>query len=223
MGNGTSNNGAVKYGTVARSPGAEKRSGAARTIAKGHQSRRWLTAVLFVSVGGNIVVPLWFTYQSRLERQVVLFDVSSGTLLLSPLVDPASSKELVGITGSWAARCLLDRNALGFDDPRLLELLFLRDAAKKANQEFTTVKQEYVDKNLRSKVEIKEIKGQAVGQGIILCRISGQVIITGVVHGEAIQEVQETTIDFKLVRNPDLGRNMRYPLAVADYAYVHDQ
>jgi hypothetical protein len=211
--NGTSRNGSGKHSVASAPVRSEKNSvvgsgSPARTLAKGHQSRRVMTGILCVSVLGNILTPLWFSWPS------------SGSLLLSPLVDPASDKELVEITASWAARCLLNRSPAGFDDPRLLELLFLRAATEKADKEFSAVKQEYVAKNLRSKVEISQIKGQAVGDGMIVCRVTGQVIITGVVNGEAIQEINPTVIDFRLMRNPDLGRNRRYPLAVQDYAYV---
>ena len=196
------------------------RGGAAKTLARGHRTRGWLLALLIVSVVFNIATPIFYSYQNSRQQQVAIFDTSSGTLLLSPLVDPTSSRELVEVSGSWAARCLLNRSPAGFDDSRLLELLFLRDAAKKANDEFDAVKQQYIEKSLRSKVEIREIKGQAVGGGMIICRITGQVIITGVLNNEVIQEVQDLTLDFRLVRNPDLGRNMRYPLAVADYTYI---
>jgi hypothetical protein len=223
--NGTSRNGSGKHSVASAPVRSEKNSvvgsgSPARTLAKGHQSRRVMTGILCVSVLGNILTPLWFSWQNSREQKVVIFDTSSGSLLLSPLVDPASDKELVEITASWAARCLLNRSPAGFDDPRLLELLFLRAATEKADKEFSAVKQEYVAKNLRSKVEISQIKGQAVGDGMIVCRVTSQVIITGVVNGEAIQEINPTVIDFRLMRNPDLGRNRRYPLAVQDYAYV---
>ena len=226
--NGTSGrNGSGKHSVVAavRPIRSEKDSvigngSPARTLAKGHQSRRVLTGILCVSVLGNIIVPVLFYWHNSQEQKVVIFDTSGGTLLLSPLVDPASDKELVEITASWAARCLLNRSPVGFDDPRLLELLFLRAATEKADKEFQGVKQEYVAKNLRSKIEISQIQGQAVGGGTVVCRVTGQVIITGVVNGEAIQEINPTVIDFRLMRNPDLGRNHRYPLAVQDYGYV---
>ena len=224
--NGTSRNGSAKASVVA-SLGRPSETHAvlgngspSRTLAKGHQSRRVLTGILCLSVLGNILVPLWLSWRNSQEQKVVIFDTSGGTLLLSPLVDPASDKELVEITASWAARCLLNRSPAGFDDPRLLELLFLRAATQKADKEFQAVKQEYEAKNLRSKIEISQIKGQAVGDGMIVCRVTGQVIITGVVNGEAIQEINPTVIDFRLMRNPDLGRNRRYPLAVQDYGYV---
>ena len=140
--NGTSRNGSGKHSVASAPVRSEKNSvvgsgSPARTLAKGHQSRRVMTGILCVSVLGNILIPLWFSWQNSREQKVVIFDTSSGSLLLSPLVDPASDKELVEITASWAARCLLNRSPAGFDDPRLLELLFLRAATEKADKEFS--------------------------------------------------------------------------------------
>src|SRR5215469_7873764 len=93
--NGTSRNGSAKASVVA-SLGRPSETHAvlgngspSRTLAKGHQSRRVLTGILCLSVLGNILVPLWFSWRNSQEQKVVIFDTSGGTLLLSPLVDPA--------------------------------------------------------------------------------------------------------------------------------------
>jgi hypothetical protein len=58
-----------------------------------------------------------------------------------------------------------------------------------------------------------------VGRGVIKAKVAGQVVLTGTLHGQAIQEVQPVTLELSLTRNPDLGKNRRYPLMVFGYSY----
>lgn len=50
--------------------------------------------------------------------------------------------------------------------------------------------------------------------------LSNLVLLTQAQVGdEQVSEPQATTLNLKLVRNPYLGRNKRYPFAVADYTF----
>lgn len=173
-----------------------------------------------VSVIFNIAVPVYYWNASHVRDQVVVFDLASGSLLLSPLVDPSDSKEILEISSSWAAKSILDRSPSGLDNDDLVNLLFDAQTSRKVRDEFAGVKQQYGAKNLRSHVEIKTIDAQSVGNGIIKSRVTGQVIITGTVNGQSVQDVQPVTLDLSLARNPDLGRNKKYPLMCFQYAYV---
>ncbi len=105
------------------------------------------------------------------------------------------------------------------------------DTARKIRNEIATtdpktgqtVIQQYREKNLRSRLEIKSIDSQAIASSVhgpyIKARVIGQWVITGVVNGSAIQDVQPVTLDLSLARNPDLGRNKRYPLMCFEYSY----
>jgi hypothetical protein len=198
-------------------------SNPARTLAKGRKTANWLAIALVVSVLFNIGTPIYYSLQSKMRDQVVVFDLASGSLLLSPLVDPDDSKEILTTSATWAAESILDRSPAGLDHDDLVGILFNSDTAHKVRDEFGAVRQQYVEKNLRSHVEIKSIDAQPIGRGIIKAKVAGQVVLTGAVHGQAIQEVQPVTLELSLARNPDLGRNKRYPLVVWQYAYPPEE
>lgn len=192
----------------------------AQRLARGRKTQNWLAISLVASLALNVATPVYYSLQAGQKREVVLFDLASGTLILSPLLDPASSKETVDIEATWAAKCVLDRSPAGLDNEQLLDLLFNLPTAKKAKDEFGALKNEYQAKRLRSHVEIAEVSSQPVGEGILKVRVSGQVVTTGTVNGDLVQDVEPKVIDFLMARNPDLGRNKRYPLLVAGYEYA---
>ena len=173
----------------------------------------------------NVGMPLYYWQASKAKDQVVVFDLASGSLLLSPLVDPSDSKDILEVEASWAAKCILDRSPSGLDDSDLLNVLFNSESARKVREEFDGVHQQYLAKSLRSHVEIKTIDTQAIAtspQGpYIKARVTGQVVITGVLNGSAIQDLQNVVLDITLVRNPDLARVHRYPLCVFAYQYAN--
>jgi hypothetical protein len=195
-------------------------SNPARTLAKGRKTANWLTIALVISVLFNIGTPIYYSLQTKLKNQVVVLDLASGSLLVSPLVDPSDSKDILDISASWAAKAILDRSPAGLDNEELVGILFNSETGRKVRAEFAVLKTQYVQKNLRSHVEIKSIDAQSVGNGIIKAKVAGQVILTGTVHGTAIQEVQPVGLELNLARNPDLGKNRRYPLMVWGYSYT---
>jgi hypothetical protein len=195
-------------------------SNPARTLAKGRKTANWLAIGLTASVLFNVATPIYYSIQSKLKDKVVVFDLSSGSLIASPLVDPSDSKDILDISASWAVKSILDRSPAGLDNEELIGILFNSETGRKVRDEFAALKTQYVQKSLRSHVEIKSIDAQAIGNGIIKAKVAGQVILTGTVHGEAIQEVQPVAMEVSLARNPDLGRNKRYPLMVYQYAYI---
>ena len=192
----------------------------AKTLARGRKAQTLMTVALVVSVLANIATPIYYSLQSKHRDEVVVFDLASGTLILSPLVDPGDSKEILDISATWAAKAILDRSPSALDNDELVPILFDADTARKVRDEFSGVKAQYAQKNLRSHIEIKSIDAQPIGRGIIKARVAGQVIITGTINNEAIQEVQPVSLDLSLARNPDLGRNKRYPLMCFQYAYA---
>jgi hypothetical protein len=211
---------AVQKEVEIKRPAEKSKGDASAAIARAAKTRRVLWICLCISVGFNLIFPLWDRWMESQKTAFTILDLASGSLIVSPLSDPSSSKELIETMSSWATRALLDRNPGGFDDETTLRIMFLKTAYKKAEKEWETVKEQYSTKALRQHVEISLVQAQATDGGIILVRVEGQLIITGVVNGEAIQEVQPVAINFRMARNPDLGRNKRYPLAVFDYEYT---
>jgi hypothetical protein len=193
---------------------------AIRTLVRGRKTQNWLAIALVASVLVNIATPVYYSLQAKAKDQVVVFDIASGTLILSPVVDPSDNREILTLCATWAAKSILDRSPAGLENEDLIPILFDVQTARKARDEYSTVKAQYVSKSLRSHVEIKSIDTQPIGNGLIKARVIGQVIITGTMNGESIQEVQPVTLDLSLARNPDLGRNKRYPLMCFAYAYA---
>jgi hypothetical protein len=198
---------------------------AARTLARGRRTQNWLAICLVCSGFTNIAVPVYFWSTSHVRDQVVVFDLASGSLLLSPMVDPSGSKEILETLSTWAAKCILDRSPSGLDNDALASLIFNSETGKKVRDEFGSVRQQYLEKSLRSHVEIKSLDSQSIATSphgpYIKVRVTGQVVITGVLNGQAIQDLQPVTLDLDLVRNPDLGKNRRYPLLVWGYSYAN--
>src|SRR5690348_4276820 len=96
-------------------------SRAANALAYGRKTRNWLGIGLTASVLFNVAIPVWDGYQAGQRQQVVVLDMASGTMLLSPIVDPANSTEIIERSSLWAAQCLFDRSALGFRNPELIK------------------------------------------------------------------------------------------------------
>jgi hypothetical protein len=105
----------------------------------------------------------------------------------------------------------------------LLEVLFDAPSAKKARDEFGPLKDQYQAKGLRSHMEVALVSSQGIGPDKLAVRVAGQVITTGKVNGEQVQEVEPKVIDFVMGRNPDLGSNKFYPLRVAGYEYAQQK
>lgn len=193
---------------------------AAQTLARGRKSHNWMVVCLVISVLFSIVLTPVAWYLSKTKDNVTIFDPDSGTLLISSIVDPGDSKEILDILSSWSAKCLLDRNPEGLDNDRLLGLLYNTQAADKVRQEFSEKKPEYIAKSMRSHVEIANMSAQEIGRGEIKVRVSGQVINAGVVNNQSVQDVTPVKVDFIMARNPDPTKIKRYNLCVQSYAYV---
>jgi hypothetical protein len=151
-------------------------------------------------------------------EKVALMD-GTESLIIAPLVPVEENNEILEALSLWAAKSFLDRGPQGFDAPETLERVFLPDAAKKAEADFQSVAQEYLKKNIHQKIEVGRIDLQRMGGDVVMSHVVGQVLTQAQIGDEQINEPQPVTLNLKLVRNPYLGRNKRYPFAVADYAF----
>ena len=129
------------------------------------------------------------------------------------------SDEILNTVSYWAAKSFLDRGPQGFDAPDTLNRVFLPDAAEKAKNEFKAIADECKKKNIHQKLEIARIDLQRLGDGIIMSRVVGQILTRAQIGDEQVEQPQPTVLTLKLVRNPFLGRNQRYPFAVVDYSF----
>jgi hypothetical protein len=207
--------------SVSRNPLQEKEGGkhlAANTLASGRRTVRLLWIALLVSLAAHLVIPLCIVTLMTRPEKVALMD-GTESLIISPLVPLEESNEILETLSLWAAKSFLDRGPQGFDAPETLERVFLPEAAKKAEAEFSKVAAEFSKKSIHQKFEIGRIDLQRLEQGVVMSRVIGQVLTQAQIGDEQLSEPQALTLNLKLVRNPYLGRNKRYPFAVADYTF----
>jgi hypothetical protein len=114
---------------------------AARTLARGRKTQNWLAIALVVSGLFNVATPIYYSLQAKNKDQVVVFDLASGSLLLSPIVDPSDSKEILDTLVSWSAKCVLDRSSSGLDNDNLLAVLFNSETARMLKLSQSTLSQ----------------------------------------------------------------------------------
>jgi len=191
---------------------------AANALASGRRTVRLLWIALVISVAAHLIVPVCLVTAMVRPEKVALMD-GTESLIVSPLVPLEESKEILETLSLWAAKSFLDRGPQGFDAPETLQRLFLPEAAKKAEAEFSRIAAESSKKNIHQKFEIARIDLQRLGQGVVMSRVIGQVLTQAQIGDEQLSEPQAVTLNLKLVRNPYLGRNKRYPFAVTDYSF----
>ena len=206
---------------VSRDPLQEKEARnnlAANAIASGRRTVRLLWISLIISLAAHLIIPVCIVTAMVRPEKVALMD-GTESLIISSLVPLEESNEILDTLSVWAAKSFLDRGPQGFDSPETLQRVFLPEAAKKAEAEFNAVAAEFTKKNIHQKFEIGRIDLQRLEQGVVMSRVIGQVLTQAQVGDQQVSEPEPVTLNLKLVRNPYLGRNKRYPFAVADYTF----
>ena len=191
---------------------------AANALASGRRAVRLLWIALIVSLAAHLIIPVCIVTAMIRPEKVALMD-GTESLIIAPLVPVEESNEILETLSFWAAKSFLDRGPQGFDAPETLQRVFLPIAAKKAEAEFNAVAEEFSKKNIHQKLEIGRIDLQRLDGGVVMSRVIGQILTQAQIGDEQLNEPQAVTLSLKLVRNPYLGRNKRYPFAVADYAF----
>jgi hypothetical protein len=191
---------------------------AANSLASARRTVRLLWIGLIVSLCAHVVIPAYIVTAMTRPEKVALMD-GTQSLIIAPLIPAEQSREILETISYWAAKSFLDRGPQGFDAPDTLDRVFLPVAADKAKKEFKAVAEEFAKKNIHQKLEIARIDLQRLEDGAILSRVVGQILTQAQVGDEQINQPQPVTLDLRLVRNPYLGRNQRYPFAVTDYVF----
>jgi hypothetical protein len=207
--------------TASRNPLQEResrRDRASQALASGRRTVRLLWIALVVSLTAHLIIPVCLVSAMMRPEKVALMD-GTESLIISPLVPLEESNEILQTLSLWAAKSFLDRGPQGFDAPETLQRVFLPDAAKKAEADFNRLAGEFSKKNIHQKFEIGRIDLQRLDQGVVMSRVIGQVLTQAQIGDEQLTEPQAVTLNLKLVRNPYLGRNKRYPFAVAEYTF----
>ena len=197
---------------------AMQRNHAANRLAAANRAARLLWIALIISLLGHIVVPVYLVTAMTRPEKVALMD-GTESLIIAPLVPMEQSDEIMNTVSYWAAKSFLDRGPQGFDAPDTLNRAFLPEAAEKARNEFKTQADEFKKKSIHQKLEIARIDLQRIGGGMVMSRVIGQILTQAQIGDQHVDQPQPVALNLKLVRNPFLGRNQRYPFAVLDYAF----
>jgi hypothetical protein len=156
--------------------------------------------------------------QFKQRERVVIIDPSQ-TYYISPLLQFQEAKDLHVQQAELAAVTFLERNPKDFDHPDLLRQMFLKPALQKAQDHRTREAVEFRSKQLHQKPEIARIDILATRENEVLATVSGQVIRTGIFQEKAFTEAFTFKLSLRLVRNPNMAANGRFPTAVGDFKY----
>lgn len=206
---------------VSRDPRVEsamRRNHAANRLAAANRTNRLLWIALILSLVAHVIVPIYLVSAMTKPEKVALMD-GTESLIITPLVPAEQSDEILNTVSYWAAKSFLDRGPQGFDAPDTLNRVFLPEAAEKAKNEFKGLADEFKKKSIHQKLEIARIDLQRIGGGIVMSRVIGQILTQAQIGDQQVDQPQPIALNLKLVRNPFLGRNQRYPFAVVDYAF----
>ena len=156
--------------------------------------------------------------QFKQRERVVIID-PAGTYYLSPLLQFSEAKELHIQQAELATMAFLERSPKDFDNSDLLKLLFLKPAVAKAQDERVKEMAEFRAKQLHQKAEIARIDILATRDNEVLAAVTGQIIRSGIFQDKAFTEAFPFTLRLRLVRNPNMALNGRFPTAVGDFKY----
>jgi hypothetical protein len=181
----------------------------------GAAARLWC-AVALIAVGFCVIQPFLIIRAYRTQERVVVLD-PGGTFHVSPLLGFEDASKLHEEHALLACLALFQRNPQGFDQPELLERLFLADALQQARQEIAASAEEFSQKSLHQKAEVQRLTVLETREDRVLVEAQGQLVRTGVVGTQAFTEAPTFTARFTFARNPNLTANGRFPLAVWSY------
>ena len=156
--------------------------------------------------------------QFKQRERVVIIDPAQ-TYYISPLLQFQEARDLHVQQAELATTAFLERNPKEFDNPDLLKLLFLKSAFAKAQDERIRESVEFRSKQLHQKVEIGRIDILATRENEVMVVVTGQIIRSGIFQDKAFTEAFPFTLRLRLVRNPNMALNGRFPTAVGDFKY----
>ena len=156
--------------------------------------------------------------QFKQRERVIIID-PAGTYYLSPLLQFSEAKELHVQQAELATMAFLERNPKDFDNADLLKLLFLKPALAKAQDERIKEAVEFRAKQLHQKAEIGRIDILATRDNEVLAAVTGQIIRSGIFQDKAFTEAFPFMLRLRLIRNPNMALNGRFPTAIGDFKY----
>ncbi len=152
------------------------------------------------------------------REHIVIID-PAHTYYLSPLLDFEEAKDLHAEQATLATLAFLERNPRDFDHPDLLKTIFLKLALAKAQSVKDREAVEFRSKQLHQKAEIAQIDMLGTRENEVLVNVTGQLIRNGIFQDKAFTEAFPFRLRLRLLRNPNMAANGRFPTAVTDFKY----
>ena len=156
--------------------------------------------------------------QFKQRERVVIIDPAQ-TYYISPLLQFQEAKDLHIQQATLATTAFLERGPKDFDHGDLLKQVFLKSALQKAQDQRTREAVEFRAKQLHQKSEIARVDILATRENEVLATVTGQVIRTGIFQEKAFTEAFNFKLSLRLIRNPNMAVNGRFPTAVGDFNY----
>ena len=156
--------------------------------------------------------------QFKQRERVVIIDPAQ-TYYISPLLQFQEAKDLHIQQATLATTAFLERGPKDFDHGDLLKQVFLKSALQKAQDQRTREAVEFRAKQLHQKSEISRVDILATRENEVLATVTGQVIRTGIFQEKAFTEAFNFKLSLRLIRNPNMAVNGRFPTAVGDFKY----
>jgi hypothetical protein len=156
--------------------------------------------------------------QFKQRERVVIIDPAQ-TYYISPLLQFQEAKDLHIQQATLATTAFLERGPKDFDHGDLLKQVFLKSALQKAQDQRTREAVEFRAKQLHQKSEIARVDILATRENEVLATVTGQVIRTGIFQEKAFTEAFNFKLSLRLIRNPNMAVNGRFPTAVGDFKY----
>jgi hypothetical protein len=179
----------------------------------------WFWFFVAVAVTGLAALDRYHIINQFKQRERVVIIDPAQTYYISPLLQFAEAKDLHAQQAELATITLLKRNPKDFDHPELLRQMFLKSALQKAQDHRTREAVEFRAKQLHQKPEIAKIDILATRENEVLITVSGQIIRAGIFQEKAFTEAFNFKLSLRLLRNPNMAANGRFPTAVGDFKY----
>jgi hypothetical protein len=181
------------------------------------------TTLLRLSILANIALVLWGFVQPHLlleqlhaPQRAIILD-GAGTYSISPLLDLNSATPLQHAAAQDATYAMLMRGPTEVDRPLQIDLWFTKNGREKVQALLKSETPEFTAKQFHQKVSIEETGSIATGDGQFTAKVSGQLIRTGLLNGRLHVETKLFELQLRMIRNPDMLTNRRYPFASWDF------
>ena len=174
--------------------------------------------VAVAGVGVAVAEPFFLVPVLKARERVVVVD-PSNTYFVSPPWSSRKPRPCTRRRPGWRPSAFLERNPESFDNKELLQRLFGKTALQAAYQQQTKGQEEFRAKQIHQKPEVAEVTILETRSDFVLCRVRGQLVRAGIFNDRPFTEALPFTLSLKMLRNPDMLSNARFPTVVSAFRY----